>query len=257
MSAFAQLERQLVASVRERRAPARAQPRRLPHRRAIVLAVVALLVLGGSAIAATGVWRPVLGTHVHPSSKPTPPVVRGALGVLERRQTDADRSSDVVAALRQFDPARWIVGPHLGEVRLLARRADGISVLAPFDRRRGDHHTQLCLLYTDARGVGGSCGDAAKLRTRGIGGFMPRQRPFHGHDRGGHAITVPGTAVAHYWGLVPNGVANVRLTWTDGSAVTAAVTGNYYDASSTAWALPRLTEWLGADGSVLHRQFGG
>lgn len=121
-----------------------AGPRPTGWRASRVLAAgVACLALGGTAMAATGVWNPAIGSHVPDSPPPTvstSPVssaMVGALGVLRREATAQDHGPEVEATLRtlgrSFDGGVlgrfYVSGVRPESVRFLEAGADGEATI--------------------------------------------------------------------------------------------------------------------------------
>ncbi|WP_210491239.1 hypothetical protein [Patulibacter sp. SYSU D01012] len=209
--------------------------RRRPSRRVALLGVAGILATG-TAVAATAPWSPTLGGDhgIEPpgrASRPVPAAQVQALAVLRRPQTDADRSAPVLRALRTV--GRYLgTGVHVEGIRILRRHRDRTILLVPLQRvgppgigRDRELRDALCVYETDVPGAAGppgtvttrsgaavplpqhvsgaACGTLADLRRRGIGGTTA--------------------------GLVPDGVARVRLTARDGETLTAPVRDNYYE----------------------------
>jgi hypothetical protein len=227
-----------------------------PSRRTGLLAVGAL-VATGSAVAATTGWQPILGDdhRGHPqaahASVPTDQIA--ALGVLRRAQNEGDRSAGVEAILRYLS-RHEINGVHTDAIRVLRRRADGLTILVPAERV-GDkripasvHHHVLCVLtgvtITPSvtgvlGGVGQVCGDLRALRTTGIG--------------------ASGSHTDHGWvtgALVPDGVARVVLRMRHHRYLAAAVRDNYYEINTGSELAPAWgVRWLDAHGHTIdHRR---
>jgi hypothetical protein len=164
---------------------ARAHRRRWRPSRQAGAVALAVAVLAGSALAATG-WHPVLGSdrggHPRAAGAAVPADQSARLGVLRRAQTGGDRGPEVGAVLRMLVRGE-VNGIHTDGVRVLRRRPDGVTLLVPAERV-GRHdlgyassieRRVLCVLTSARTGglalAGQSCGDAAQLRTRGIGGI--------------------------------------------------------------------------------------
>lgn len=187
--------------------------RRRPTRRLGLLAVLGVLVTG-SAVAATGPWRPQLGDdhrgRPRVATTTAPAAQLRALGVLRRPQADADRSAPVRRALRLL-AAREDVGVRVDGVRLLAATPTAASVLVPLERS-GTHDPgypdstvtdALCVVRVFPGGGGGEvCRSTADLRT--------------------------GRLRTAAWGLVPDGVARVEVTTRTGRVLGAPVRDNFY-----------------------------
>jgi hypothetical protein len=239
VSAFDVLERQLRDSARRR-----------PRRRrglwlvpAIAAAAVALLVLRGPAppnderpaAPPVATWTPVLGDarrgHASISRSPVPAAQLRELAVLRRRPTAADRSPVVRALLRYLGRASWH-GVRVDAVRLLARHGSQATILVPVERLEGGPGMRdaLCLMTGPAGGAGGTCRTLADLHKRGYVGW-------------------PGPP----FGLVPDGVASVKLRVRGGKTITAPVRHNVYDVRDGGFAIqPPL--WLDANGHEIPRR---
>lgn len=210
--------------------PRRKRPGRLSRRTAGLLGV-GLVLVGGTAIAATAPWSPQLGDtrrgHPTVATTPAPADQTAALAVLRRAQTEADRGPRVTAALKMLTPEA-ADGLRLDSVRLLAERPDGAMLLVPSERafkgpRRGDPATrdQLCLLQsTDfvrikgkrvpMHGMGMSCGSTRDIK---LGRMM------------NGALWAGRIGVS---GLVPDGVATVEVPLSGGPTLRAKVANNAY-----------------------------
>jgi hypothetical protein len=238
VSAIDTLERQLRDSARRR-----------PRRRrglwlvpAIAAAVAALLVLRvpapndeRPATPPVGTWTPVLGDarrgHATISRNPVPPEQLRAFAVLRRAPTAADRSPLVRTLLSYVGRGGWH-GVRVDAIRLLARHGSQATILVPVERVDGGPGMRdaLCVLTGPRAGVGGTCGTFDDLYK-------------HGH------IGRPGPP----FGLVPDGVATVKLRVRGGRTITASVRGNVYDAPDAGFAIqPPL--WLDARGHEIPRR---
>lgn len=234
--------------------------RRIP-RTPLAISLVAGLAISGTAIAATGAWRPVLGVggaHPQPAPRPLASDLRNGLAVLARPQTAADRGAAVQAVLKYglfADRNR----PHLGDVRLLATHDGGAAVLVPMNHVNYRHpnlprRDRLCVLYSrtfDAwqhPATLQSCGNLGQLRAGEITSWMP-------HDyRRGTATFLSGLRETHQWGLVPDGVTRVKVTFYGKTTAWATVRDNFYDATSPRTTRTvKMTQWFAADGSEVVR----
>lgn len=242
--------------------------RRRPSRRAGLLAVGALVV-SGSAVAASGGWRPILGDddrgHPQPARRTVPAAQVAALSVLRRAQTGRDRGPEVQAILRLL-PRTAINGVHTDAIRLLRQREDGVTILVPAERvgsrqisPTSIRRDVLCVLtgvtttqtatvedptgrMRTIRAPGGAgqiCGDLRQLRTTGIGASGTRT------DKG----FITGA-------LVPDGVASVIIRLRNDRHRTAKVHDNYYEINTgnelaPAWGV----RWLDTQGKTIdHRR---
>jgi hypothetical protein len=197
------------ASLASRQAPAR----RRPSRRLALVGVLGVLVTG-TAVAATAPWSPQLGDdhrgHPRSATTPVPAEQRALLQVLRRPQTDADRSAPVRAVLRKLID-RENVGVRTDGVRLLARDRRLTAVLVPVERA-GTHDPG----YPDATVPDALC--VVTMSPDGSGGQTCRSTA---DVRAGRARTVG-------YGLVPDGVARIRLTTKTGELIDVPVTNNFY-----------------------------
>jgi hypothetical protein len=234
--------------------------RRRPSRRVVVLATAGVLATG-TAVAATTPWEPELGRpgdRPSRSATPVPADQIAVLGVLRRKQTDDDRSPATRQVLRKMFGS-ISVGVRTDSVRRLARGRGGAAVLVSVEqdgvRDADPGHPMpvtsdaLCLERTipTRRGttVGEKCGSLDDLRS--------------GHLRFPTA------------GLVPDGVASVRVRLRTGTVLTARVTNNYFalpididadgrDDPRQAAAMRRFhalagrpIRWLDRDGRIVHK----
>jgi hypothetical protein len=197
-------------------------------------AAAAALVVAVPATAATTGWDPFHDPDrrlPRPSVSELPPAtsLTSQLAVLRRNQTAADRSAPVQAALRGFDDESS--GVQLEAVRLLP----GGAVLVPVKRfeprgpgggRPEDRRDDAVCLYSPGSG-----------RTGGTACFTAAQ------VREGQAITSQGATVD---GLVPDGVAGVRLRSAGGTAE-AAVRDNYFAVELPPIAGPGGVPFVRAD----------
>jgi hypothetical protein len=149
-----------------------------------------------------------------------------ALAVLRRPPTAADRSPAVRRALRVVARDR-MRGVRVDAVRLLARS----RILVPVEHVTGLAQPDVLCLYTPvSNGVGGTCATFADLYK-------------HGH------IGWPGPP----FGLVPDGVASVKLRVRGGRTIAAPVRGNVYAVDEDVFAIqPPL--WLDASGHEIPRR---
>ena len=172
------------------------------------IAVAGIAVISGTAVAATGTWRPQLGAdHRGPrplaSARSVPSEQLHMLAVLRRPQTDRDRGPLVEQALKGMS-RDFINGIHTDAIRVLFQNRREIVVLVPVRRNGSLHHEPgpqrdaLCLMsssYADARtftyrqkgpvrrerrpagfvnGWSVNCGDTRSLRHSGVqGGTSP------------------------------------------------------------------------------------
>lgn len=241
--------------------PKRRHFRRLSRRGAGLLGAGALLV-GGTAIAASGPWSPQLGDahrgHPTVATTPVPGDQTAAFAVLRRPQTDADRGPQVEALLKVLSK-RELGGVHLDSVRLLAKRPEGITVLVAVERIGTDDpgyppqrkYDQLCLYQTIDHGwrrgrrvpravVGGSCGTVADIAAG---------RMLSGAQWDGRLSAS---------GLLPDGVVRVEIPLTGGPTIRTRAANNTFhvDAAVPVGHYNRNNvRWYDADGRQVHRRW--
>ena len=244
------------------------------------LAVTGALTLGGVAAAATTIWQPQLGDarRGYPTaSSSAPPADQLAdLGVLRRAATAADHGAQSTYALRFLDPS--LHGVRTDYVRLLGTQTNGKGfVLVPVqsygatDGAAPPVADALCLFSQDVEGGGISCFNTQQVLAGRAVMWMLRMarmapRPLApsgvtGSQPGGlhfrREQLRPTTTGGVGFGLVPDGVANVKLTNNQGS-VTVPVHDNFFQApfpsgQTGAPSQPNAPtlEWLDATGNVI------
>ena len=254
MSAFDVLERQLRDSARR---PPR-WPRALWFVPALAAAVLALLVLRAPApdderpaTRSAATWTPVLGDahrgYASISRSSVPYDQLREFAVLRRAPTAADRSPAVRELLRYLSDGGW-EGVRVDAVRLLARHGKLTTILVPVERltgRRGAPFDVLCVMQTavvrgnpppgtppagSVSGAGSACGTLDDIHKHGYIGF-----------------TIPAL------GLVPDGVASVRLRVRGGGTVTAPVRNNVYALEDGVFPI-QPPVWLDANGREISRR---
>jgi hypothetical protein len=257
-------------------APTRVGRGPVRRHRARWLALIAAggVVAGGTALAATGAWHPVLGS---PDRGPQPLAARAgvpadqlaALAILRRPQTDADRGPLVQSALKALS-REFINGIHTDAIRVVHHGPREVVVLIPAERvgphgkgqRVHAERNDLCLMsgaYQKASTVGTlrfpagyswgmACGGMDRVGSTGLetgyGGRIVGRGKFA--EVTSHRVT-----------LVPDGVARVTVRLRGGRSVTVPVVDNVY--SYTIHGSPAYlgTTWLGADGRrIAHHERG-
>jgi hypothetical protein len=201
------------------------------HRAVRRAAAVALasLAAASTALAATGVWNPLIGDRTS-SGPPTrsqsdvPAAARDALGVLRRAPEARDRGPAVQATLHQVGAA-VVASVRPDSIRYLAPAAGGAATILVSVQRGGlvgapdphdaatDVREPLCVYRPVAAGGGSAsaCFDIAAIRS-------------------GRAIATFGTADSSIlYGLVPDEVAAAVARFSDGTTKRIAVTGNYVE----------------------------
>jgi hypothetical protein len=238
MSAFDVLERQLYDSARRRHRRIRLAPAVLAL--AVAAGLFAVLLPRGPEPSderpaaptppPAPTWTPVLGDnqrgHASISRSPFPPDQLRALAILRRPPTERDRSA-AVRRLLSFVGSHGLHGVRVDSIRVLSQHGKRLALLVPAVRA-GEHapgipasktvqHDALCVFITVVArgsgpyagklgGAGSTCGTLASFREHGYIGF-----------------TLPA------FGLVPDGVAGVKLRLRGGRTIIAPVGNNVYD----------------------------
>jgi hypothetical protein len=251
MSFIEHYETQLVEAGRrriERRLRNRIARRLRPPRRRNAAIVLAVLLVGAPATAATVGWNPFDSPDRKPGLK-APTTSRKApdraltslLAPLRRPQTPADRGRASDLAARGF----WddVSGVQLDYIRLLDP-ARGI-VLVPVERFGLDLE----------RNAPGPTPNPAFFRNAVClyipSGAVTARRPCYGamQIRDGFALGSTGGVVV---GLVPDGVARVRLA-RGNRTVGATVRDNLFVSEPAVPLEPMRVEWLDAGGATVKR----
>ena len=255
MSFIEQYETQLVAAG-HRRIERRLRNRvarwlGTPRRRGAAV-VIAALVIGAPATAATVGWNPFdepnrdprVGTPSLSEGPPDAALVR-MLGVLRRPQTPAERRF-VERQLRTEGGLRDVAGVHVDYIRVLDF-GRGVTLI-PVDRfglsyeraargnpsipppNRAALSDAVCVYDPGGGAVGQSCFTAARIRS----GFAISTGPESGI------------------GMVPDGVERVRLADGERSGQ-APVRDNLFITGGEAPVAPMIVEWLDDRGEVVKR----
>jgi hypothetical protein len=215
--------------------------RRAQRFRLGLMTTAAVATVGGGAVASQGLWGPVVGLDAERapsvSRAPAPRSQQALLGVLRRSQTAADRSASSQHALRVVSARYRDV--RVSDVRRLGPAGTGSSVvLVPVGtvRSRSDEAPQraaagddaLCLFVVDAA-------DAAASSC------------FSEDDvRDGTAWKIAAERVS---GVVPDGVASVRVAVPRRGTFDVPVQGNAYAIPLGRVAPGATIAWRHADGS--------
>jgi hypothetical protein len=186
----------------------------------LIVAPVLLLGVAVPALAITQPWRPILGrgpggAPLGISQTPVPGDAVSALALLRRPQDAADRGPITQQLLRGV--GQEFAGVRLNSVRLVTlapgHHAVVISAEAIGRPAAGqiDGRNPICLVWS----YGGVCGPASGVQTTGIFG----------------------TAGPEVLGIVPDGVASVKLTFAARQTLTATAHDNTFyvtDAPTTS-----------------------
>lgn len=169
-----------------------------------------VLALGGIAVATEGLWRPQLGDERRgrPTAIPAAPAPagqRGFLGVLRREQTAADRGAAAEYAAR-------LLGQGFGGVRTATFRVLAGDAVLFSARQTPAGRNRLCLFLPDPVDGGGL-------------GCWSKEEILAGNATIGLFMGPPGSTEGTVLGLVPDGVAAVRVA---DSAGTLPVHDNAY-----------------------------
>lgn len=225
---FDRLEQQLNRSTRQlARQHAPATSRRL---QGVIAVSLLVLLAAGTAIAATGIWRPILGMQRYgpgPSiaSSPPPKAQLAMLAVLRRPQTPADRSAAVRRELRyvsgdlsgvRTDYIRKLAITQYGQPVILVPSAhfeDSLPGAPPAVKRLLPKTNALCIIYPErtlSEGVAAHC-----YTTRQVGSDQ-----------------ATGSLGNHQYGLVPDNISSVTWTYASGRTITTPVRENFFDMTT-------------------------
>ncbi|MEA2219458.1 MAG: hypothetical protein QOJ35_2084 [Solirubrobacteraceae bacterium] len=239
---------------RRRRLVALREATRRSARPRSALAVLAAVLVTGTALAATQPWEPLLGNdrqgHPTPTSSPLDPAALGLLGVLRRPQGEEDRGPGVQEALRSIGDQNH--GVRVAGVRLVGHAPDGraivlIPVVLFADEAAAPAYSSvndaLCVYYPG-------------LATPGHAAFADYPCWTAGDIGAGKAIGRLNTdGVQRIFGLARDGVTTADFALHDGTAVHAEVHDNFFDAVVPATAAPLAgvdtVRWLDAHGDVV------
>lgn len=234
---FDRLEDQLVARSRalsdQPAAPVRRRPRLRPRHVAVA---VAMLAIGGSALAGSEPWKPLLGDTAHgpqaTMSQAAPPEAQlSILGVLRRGTTEADHGPSTTTALGFVGPTARDVRTRF--IRLLSTGAgQGAAVLVPAGRYElaspgaRPLPNALCVVILEAGslGAGKSCFTTEQVAS-------------------GTALGRSGPRV---FGLVPDGVARVVLRYRVSPPTQARVHDNFFETRGPGF--PHRVIWFDTAG---------
>ncbi|HEX5608465.1 MAG TPA: hypothetical protein VFX45_00060 [Solirubrobacterales bacterium] len=252
--------------------------RRLPGGRGSRIVAIGLcaVAFGGTAMAATGVWNPLVGSSEHPaelSDTPVPAGLVAKLGVLRREQTPQDRSPEVEATLKvghtgfKYKPNFAV---RLGSVRYLRPGANheptillsGVTTVRPEIEPKKERWIAEVEEVCVARPVPGT-EEAAFI-------CFDRSELMSGHAVMGVSNPADGFAVA--LGVVPDGVATVTAKFDAAPPVNVPVEDNYWELPLSGRQLVnqnrgtgyfpasdplpgvRRTVWRDAEGNFIPRQ---
>jgi hypothetical protein len=225
-----QLERAVAAAAARTIAPRR-DPwwARLGRRgtRAAVIAT-ATLALGGTALAATGGWKPLIGdlaTDGPPrlTSTPVPPEIANALGVLRRQQTARDRSPAVEATLHQVS-SYHVEGVRPESIRYLAPAVGGEAAIV-FSAEESESIDGPSPYLDPGSAAPWAGGDPLCVFSPPAGSEC-----FHLSTilKGEALWSEGGPSGGAMFGLVPDGVATVTGHFGDGRKIRVPVVNNYF-----------------------------
>ena len=219
----------------------------------IVAVGLACLAFGGTAMAASGVWNPIVGSSDDPatiSNTPVPAELTAAIGVLRRDQTDQDRSAEVEATLNGGEVPD---GVRLDSVRYLAPGDNGEATILLSGERASVYETEeepVCVV----RPFGGD------LRAVSLCFDLPMLMADHARAMFFDVAANSATAI----GLVPDGVASVTAQFGSAPDRIVSVANNYWELDVSGPELSNAngesgvqqTIWRDADGNVVPQQPG-
>jgi hypothetical protein len=217
--------------------------------------------MGGTGLAATGVWNPIVGNPESPattSDTPSPTTLTEQLGILRRPETDADHSPAVEASLRGYDLPDGLrtssvryVGPGDGGEATIAftgEESHGFAAEQPVCLIRPWKSFSAAGGYSNPGGTISLCFSSSQLESgRAYGTVLEN----HGRE----------DEVGLSAGLVPDGVATVTAHFADAPDVTVPVKENFWeleqrgaetqgnDAHPEGFAY--ATTWQDAEGNVI------
>jgi len=226
--------------------------RRWWMKKASVVLGAGAIVLGGAAVsAATGLWNPPLGNddagHASRGSSDVPADQLASFEVLRRAATDADRDAAAANALRYLDDA--FIGVRVERIRAPAGAPSDRYLIVPVERSElAGVDDALCLFAADPSAAGGGvgCWSSAEIQ-RGHAALIELPTASSTSPTAGDLDSLrPSTANAAVVGLVPDGVARVRL-----GPASAAVNDNFFSLPLPAGASATDVVWEDADGAAI------
>lgn len=244
--------RQAAAVEDARAASAGASPRKWWMKKTSVVLGAGAIVLGGAAVsAATGLWNPPLGNddagHASRAYSDVPTDQLARFEVLRRAATDADRDAAAANALRYLDDA--FIGVRVERIRAPAGAPADRYLIVPVERSQlAGVDNALCLFAADpaASGGGVGCWSSAEI-DRGRATFIELPSASNADPTPGDMDSLrPSTANAAVVGLVPDGVARVRL-----GPVSAEVNDNFFSLPLPAGESGTEVVWEDASGTVI------
>jgi hypothetical protein len=212
---------------------------------------LAVLAMGGTALAATGVWNPIVGNPegtATTSDTPSPTVLTQQLGILRRPQSDADHSPAVEASLRGYDLPD---GLRPSSVRYVGPGAAGEATIVFTGEQSHEFGAEqpVCLIrpWNGFRAVS-FCFSAGELES---GRAYSTVLENHGQ------VDEVGLSA----GLVPDGVATVTAHFAQAPDVTVPVEDNFWELEQQGAetqgtdahpeAFVYATTWNDAEGNVI------
>jgi hypothetical protein len=253
-----ELEQMLVATassrVKESTAADGSLARALRARPSRIVAVgLACLAFGGTAMAASGVWNPLVGSSNDPatiSNTPVPEELTAAIGVMGRDQTDQDRSTEVEATL---DGGEVPDGVRLDSVRFLAPAENGEATILLSGEKASIYETEeepVCVI----RPFGG------ESRAASLCFDLPMLMADHARAMFVDVAANSATEI----GVVPDGVASVTAEFGSAPDRTVSVANNYWEldlggpelSNANGESGVQQTVWRDADGNVVPQQPG-
>jgi hypothetical protein len=248
--------------------------RRIAGARGPRLAAIGLtcLAFGGTAMAATGVWDPGIGSSASApaptiSATPVPMATSEALGALSREPNAQDRGPEVQATLSSLgnefangirpDSVRYLGTNASGEATILVSAESSAFTSSKYGADLMGTGEPVCVIAPN------SAGDSLPF-CFGLDAILT--------GRAVEAVESRDQKAGFAWGIVPDGVASVSAEFRGGVVREVPVTDNYFQYSwgdaghrrgqaSVAWTGPGgPTEglvWHDADGNVVPQQPAG
>jgi hypothetical protein len=214
----------------------------------------ASLALVGTAMAATGVWDPGIGSHAAFSPPPSistssvPAAVTEEIGALRGEPGAADRGPAVETTLSELG-SLTVANIQPDSIRFLEENAQGEATILfsgeDLESGEGAKPDSVCVGYPGNSGEAvGICADLGEIMAGNA--FWPVQE-FHLRD--GKETVGPG----HADGIVPDGVASLTVTMGNGVERAVTVHDNYFHFTwGPSEATPSLEELLSASQVTWH-----
>jgi hypothetical protein len=243
----------------------------------VAAAALTCLALGGTAMAATGVWDPDIGSHApyspppRISTTPVPAAITAELGVLRREPEALDRGSGVEATLSTLgnyfvqdvrpESVRYLGANERGEATIVFSAEDSVwsKVSQSHQSVEGVDGEPICIGGPSKRVDGEAsaiCWDLNQIISGEALSAIQESHLSYGKETLGSGWAE---------GLVPDGVTSVTATMADGAKRQVPVHDNYFRFEwAPSEADPTLTSildqsqitWHDATGAVVTKRSG-